>query len=31
VLLLAGGDVAVMRHPEAISLVNGMIASLTQP
>ena len=28
VLLMAGGDVAVMRHPEAIKLVKGMIASL---
>jgi acetyl-CoA decarbonylase/synthase, CODH/ACS complex subunit delta len=28
VLLMAGGDVAVMRHPEAIKLVRGMIASL---
>jgi acetyl-CoA decarbonylase/synthase, CODH/ACS complex subunit delta len=28
-LLLAGGDVAVMRHPEAIKLVKGMITSLT--
>lgn len=29
VLLLAGGDVIVMRHPEAIKLVKGMIAELT--
>ena len=28
-LLLAGGDVIVMRHPEAIKLVRGMIAELT--
>ncbi|RJO62194.1 MAG: acetyl-CoA decarbonylase/synthase complex subunit delta [Dehalococcoidia bacterium] len=30
VLLLAGGDVAVMRHPEAIRLVKGMIAEISQ-
>ena len=30
VLLLAGGDVAVMRHPEAISLVRDMITDLTK-
>jgi acetyl-CoA decarbonylase/synthase complex subunit delta len=29
VLLLAGGDVLVMRHPEAIKLVREMIAELT--
>lgn len=29
VLLLAGGDVLIMRHPEAIKLVQGMIAELT--
>ena len=29
VLLLAGGDVVVMRHPEAIRLVKEMIAELT--
>ncbi len=29
VLLLAGGDVMVMRHPEAIKLVREMIAELT--
>jgi len=29
VLLLAGGDVVVMRHPEAIKLVREMIAELT--
>ena len=29
VLLLAGGDVMVMRHPEAIRLVREMIAELT--
>ncbi len=28
VLVLAGGDVLVMRHPEAIKLVRGMIAEL---
>jgi acetyl-CoA decarbonylase/synthase complex subunit delta len=28
-LLLAGGDVLVMRHPEAIKLVKGMIEELT--
>jgi acetyl-CoA decarbonylase/synthase complex subunit delta len=28
VLLLAGGDVAVMRHPEAIKLVKGMLTEL---
>ena len=30
VLLLAGGDVLVMRHPEAIQLVRGMIAELIE-
>ena len=29
VLLLAGGDVIIMRHPEAIRLVREMIAELT--
>jgi acetyl-CoA decarbonylase/synthase complex subunit delta len=29
ILLLAGGDVLIMRHPEAIKLVRGMIADLT--
>jgi acetyl-CoA decarbonylase/synthase complex subunit delta len=29
VLLLAGGDVMIMRHPEAIKLVKDMIAELT--
>jgi acetyl-CoA decarbonylase/synthase complex subunit delta len=29
VLLLAGGDVVIMRHPEAIKLVREMIAELT--
>ena len=29
VLLLAGGDVVVMRHPEAIKLVREMMAELT--
>ena len=29
VLLLAGGDIIVMRHPEAIKLVKEMIADLT--
>jgi acetyl-CoA decarbonylase/synthase complex subunit delta len=29
ILLLAGGDVVVMRHPEAIKLVREMIAELT--
>jgi acetyl-CoA decarbonylase/synthase, CODH/ACS complex subunit delta len=28
VLLLAGGDIAIMRHPEAIKLVKGMISDL---
>ena len=28
-LLLAGGDVLIMRHPEAIKLVSGMMAELT--
>ena len=28
-LLLAGGDVIVMRHPEAIKLVREMISELT--
>ena len=30
VLLLAGGDIAVMRHPEAIRLVKVMIAEMSQ-
>jgi acetyl-CoA decarbonylase/synthase complex subunit delta len=30
VLLLAGGDVAIMRHPEAIKLVKVMIAEISQ-
>jgi len=30
VLLLAGGDVAIMRHPEAIKLVRGMMAEMAQ-
>jgi acetyl-CoA decarbonylase/synthase complex subunit delta len=29
VLLLAGGDVVVMRHPEAIKLVREMMSELT--
>jgi len=29
VLLLAGGDVVIMRHPEAIGLIREMIAELT--
>jgi len=29
VLLLAGGDVLIMRHPEAIKLVRDMVAELT--
>ena len=29
VMLLAGGDVLIMRHPEAIRLVREMIAELT--
>jgi len=29
ILLLAGGDVLIMRHPEAIKLVREMIAELT--
>jgi len=29
VLLLAGGDVIIMRHPEAIKLVQDMVAELT--
>ena len=29
VLLMAGGDVMIMRHPEAIKLVREMIADLT--
>ena len=29
VLLLAGGDVLIMRHPEAIKLVQDMVAELT--
>jgi acetyl-CoA decarbonylase/synthase complex subunit delta len=28
-LLLAGADVLIMRHPEAVKLVRGMIADLT--
>ncbi len=28
ILLMAGGDIAIMRHPEAIALVRGMISSL---
>ncbi|MBI4180812.1 MAG: acetyl-CoA decarbonylase/synthase complex subunit delta, partial [Chloroflexi bacterium] len=28
-LLLAGADVLIMRHPEAIKLVRGMMAELT--
>jgi len=31
VLLLAGGDVLIMRHPEAIKLVREMMAELTAP
>ena len=31
VLLLAGANILVMRHPEAIQLVKGMIADLMQP
>jgi len=30
-LLMAGGDILVMRHPEAIKLVREMIADLTAP
>jgi acetyl-CoA decarbonylase/synthase complex subunit delta len=29
VLMLAGGDVMIMRHPEAIKLINEMISDLT--
>jgi len=29
ILLLAGGDVLIMRHPEAIKLVREMITDLT--
>ncbi len=29
VLLVAGGDILIMRHPEAIKLVREMIAGLT--
>ena len=29
VLLVAGGDVLIMRHPEAIRLVREMVADLT--
>ncbi|MCL2707202.1 MAG: acetyl-CoA decarbonylase/synthase complex subunit delta [Dehalococcoidia bacterium] len=29
ILLMAGGDIAIMRHPEAISLVRGMICDLS--
>jgi acetyl-CoA decarbonylase/synthase complex subunit delta len=29
VLLLAGADVLIMRHPEAIKLIREMIAELT--
>jgi len=28
-LLLAGGDVIIMRHPEAIKLIKEMVADLT--
>jgi acetyl-CoA decarbonylase/synthase complex subunit delta len=28
-LLLAGGDVLIMRHPEAIKLVREMVSDLT--
>jgi len=28
-ILLAGGDVLIMRHPEAIKLIRDMIARLT--
>ena len=28
-LLLAGGDILIMRHPEAIKLIREMIAELT--
>ena len=31
VLLLAGGDVVIMRHPESIKLVREMIAELSAP
>jgi acetyl-CoA decarbonylase/synthase complex subunit delta len=31
VLLLAGANILIMRHPEAIRLVKGMIADLLQP
>ncbi len=30
-LLLAGGDIVVMRHPEAVKLVRDMIGDLTRP
>jgi acetyl-CoA decarbonylase/synthase complex subunit delta len=30
-LLLAGGDILVMRHPEAIKLVKEMIQELSTP
>jgi CO dehydrogenase/acetyl-CoA synthase delta subunit len=29
VLLLAGADVLIMRHPEAIKLIREMLAELT--
>jgi acetyl-CoA decarbonylase/synthase complex subunit delta len=29
VILIAGGDVLVMRHPEAIKLIREMITGLT--
>ena len=29
-LLLAGSDIAIMRHPEAIKLVKSMIAEMAQ-
>jgi len=31
VLLLAGADVLIMRHPEAVKLIREMIADLTAP
>jgi acetyl-CoA decarbonylase/synthase complex subunit delta len=30
-LLLAGGDILVMRHPEAVKLIKEMLAELTTP
>ena len=30
-LLLAGADVVVMRHPDSIKLIKGMIGELTAP